>query len=320
MAKAGIVYLGTEAGLVTLSDPGGTGRWRVTGRSLEGQPVRTLVATNALDVLVATPGKGLQRSLDGGMTWQQVLDEQVFAVAVHPARSDILYAVTAQGEMRHSSDGGASWQVAASSLNENRALFRAYALTIPNGDSAASARVVVGLGDQLWLNEDGGLAWLRHGTPLPSQMTGLWISPQRAHLVFATAGGKLYQTALGESWRQSAPTPEFCTGALALLGGKQEVLLAAQADDDDHAAFIRSEDDGQSWELATIANGDDESHTHTLKEGNITVLKPVDYHPDVTWAGTEAGQVFRSDDRGRTWHLVLSGLAPIRTLVATRLA
>ncbi|NJP05876.1 MAG: hypothetical protein HC837_09760 [Chloroflexaceae bacterium] len=70
MAKAGIVYAGSEQGLFIVSDPGGTGRWRQRAHTLQGQPVLAIAALHALSLLVLIKHTGLLQSSDGGQTWQ----------------------------------------------------------------------------------------------------------------------------------------------------------------------------------------------------------------------------------------------------------
>lgn len=71
MAKAGIVYAGTDDGLVILSDPGGLKRWRPVGHELVGQQVTALQADGPLTVTAFTP-QGAFHSEDGGQSWQSV--------------------------------------------------------------------------------------------------------------------------------------------------------------------------------------------------------------------------------------------------------
>jgi photosystem II stability/assembly factor-like uncharacterized protein len=141
MAKASLVYVGTTNGLITLSDPGGTGRWRQIGTALEGHVVSAVSAEDALTLLVATPD-GAQRSDDGGQNWAPatmpglptadpaagplVATAQgmarwtgahapqitASAMAMLSGNQEVLLAATAAG-MQRSEDGGATWQAAA---------------------------------------------------------------------------------------------------------------------------------------------------------------------------------------------------------------
>lgn len=93
---------------------------------------------------------------------------------------------------------------------------------------------------------------------------------------------------------------------LAVLSGKQEVLLAAVADG---TRLLRSEDGGKTWQEVAVA-----------WQGALSAFAPSTYHIDVVWAGTDRGQIWRSDDRGRTWQQVGSIPAPVRCLAAVRVA
>ncbi|PDV98327.1 WD40/YVTN/BNR-like repeat-containing protein [Candidatus Chloroploca asiatica] len=97
------------------------------------------------------------------------------------------------------------------------------------------------------------------------------------------------------------------TRALALLSGKQEVLLAATAGG---TRLVRSEDGGASWESAEVA---------CPLAGGVCTIAPASYHMDVAWAGTDGGQLLCSDDRGRHWHEVTQEDAGVLSLAVVRL-
>ncbi len=178
MAKAGLVYIGTADGLVILSDPGATGRWRKIGHELVGQAVQAIAAETALAVLVATP-LGVLRSNDGGQTWN----------------------------------------------------------------------------------------------PAP------------------------------EAEPPTAPVTE-----VTLLGNPPVQLRTVPMPD--YLGIERRVNDELLWEGIALP---------AAQVANISVLALAHYHRDVVWAGTDAGEVLRSDDRGRTWELVIDGLAAILSLAAVRL-
>lgn len=205
MAKAGIVYVGTDNGLVTLSDPGGTGRWRKVATNLNGERITHVLAADAL-VLVVQTAQSILRSTDGGQSW------------------------------------GMAPEADAASLRElNRA----------------------------------------DGIPV------------------STAQGP-------GRWKGSvAPAPGATM--VAILAGKQETLIAAIADG---TVLVRSEDGGTQWSQVTL--------TTSLK-GAVQSLAPSSYHMDIIWAGTNTGQLLRSDDRGRTWNEVLDLHAPALCLAIVRI-
>lgn len=206
MAKAGIVYVGTTDGLVTYSDPGGSGRWRRVGQSLGGRAVRAMLAADALTLLV-------------------VVDQEAL----------------------HSTDGGQSW-------------------------SPAPADEAAGL------------------------------------LTLAASPPPIVTTAHGPAQWRIATAPAPGATALALLAGKSETLIAAV---DEGAGLARSEDGGATWAPAQVA---------TTLQGKVRALMPASYHMDIAWAGTDQGQLLRSDDRGRTWVEVAREKAGILSLAVVRLA
>lgn len=206
MAKAGIVYVGTDDGLATYSDPGGIGRWRRVGHTLEGRAVRAILAADALHLTLLTGDETL-RSADGGQSWGPA----------EPADAETLRSL------------------------------------------------------------------LAHRGPLVATAQGL------------------------APWRAAYP-PAPGAEVLALLSGKQEVLLAAIAGG---TTLLRSADDGATWEQARLEQP---------LQGAVTVITPASYHIDTAWAGTAMGQLLRSDDRGRSWAQIAEVGAAILSLAVVRLA
>ncbi|MEI8167739.1 MAG: hypothetical protein WCG26_15265 [Chloroflexales bacterium] len=205
MARAGIVYVGTTDGLVTYSDPGGTGRWRRVGRVCDGHAVRAILAADALSLLIVT-GVAAMRTTDGGQSWA----------------------------------------------------------VVPSAEAAAL-------------------------------------------LALANSDAPMVATALGPAQWRGAHPPAPGAVALALLAGKQETLIAAIAGG---TALVRSEDGGTTWAQVTVEG---------RLDGAVQTLMPASYHMDITWAGTNTGQLLRSDDRGQTWHEVAHEQVAVLSLAVTRL-
>jgi ligand-binding sensor domain-containing protein len=120
MAQAGLLYIGTDNGLVTLSNPGSTGRWRKIGHSLQDHVIHAITVHNPLHLVVHTD-TGLQQSLDGGMHWdispeppppRPTSDQQLWVVL--PGKQETILALQPDAAgvptLARSEDGGASWQ------------------------------------------------------------------------------------------------------------------------------------------------------------------------------------------------------------------
>lgn len=73
MAKAELVLIGTDDGIVLLSNPGGIGRWLKSAHAVRGH---TIVATwahpNDPTRMLCGDGHYLWRSTDGGQQWDQI--------------------------------------------------------------------------------------------------------------------------------------------------------------------------------------------------------------------------------------------------------
>lgn len=198
MAKAGIVYAGTDDGLLVFSDPGGIGRWRQVAQHLAGKPIIAVEAADALTITLNVAGEPALQSRDGGQSWTEL----------------------------------------------------------------------AGAG------------------PLPLELRAASVDGPQV---------------LPEQRIRGAT-------AFALLRGKRPALLAAAAGG---TMLFRSEDGGIHWEPAGIERP---------SIGAVQSLMPARYHFDIAWAGTAAGELLRSDDRGRNWIVVSEGLPPIRSLAVVRLS
>ena len=116
--------------------------------------------------------------------------------------------------------------------------------------------------------------------------------------------------------------PAWVVEHIAFLGDKLSIALADRRDGAWYAALDlghfgaklhRSEDRGRTWtEVAVPAYGpDDQVHTGDGKPPRPATLEFIwsleaggAAQPGRLWAGTLPGGLFRSDDRGDTWHLV----------------
>lgn len=306
MAKAGVVYAGTTDGLVTLSDPGGVGRWRRVAHELRGHAVHALQAQNALELLAAVVGMGLQRTTDGGQTWQCLLDADVAAIAVHPAMPEQIFALTIDGTVQRSNNRGATW----------------HAVLLPEAQHYAAKLIApydpqhlfMAQGNVVLAGADAGATWSQYGAAFASEVTELVATPGPDQRLFAVAEGRIYRTDAGAqaNWQPVAPMEDVPVRrvVLTVLPGKQPVLLAA-ATTADNLLLTRSEDDGVSRQAAQV--------NLPLTE-EVSVIMPASYHMDTAWAGTTAGQLLRSDDRGRTWSEIAREAAAISSLAVVRLA
>jgi photosystem II stability/assembly factor-like uncharacterized protein len=302
MAKAGLLFVGTDDGLVLFSNPNNIGRWLRIGQPFREKVVRAVWphAENPLVVLAAVAGMGVQRSDDGGQSWQTSLDVEANALVGARAAQGRLYLSTADGAIYRSDDAGITWA----------------SCSVGGWPTSGDTRLVVAAKDaetlyvgssdgSVWVSHDGGSGWVRFGDRLAAPIAALSESFLPTGVLLALAGGALYQSDGMASWR-ALTLPGPATEALAALMGQVPVLLVAQAE----GGIARSDDGGATWTIAELERP---------TTASIGVIVPVSYHIDTAFAGSSAGQVHTSGDRGRSWQIIKENLPPIRSIAAARL-
>jgi photosystem II stability/assembly factor-like uncharacterized protein len=300
MAKAGLLFIGTDDGAVLFSNPNNIGRWLRIGQPFRGQAVRAIwpLPDNPLVVFAAVEGLGLQRSDDGGQSWGTGLAIEIEGVVGHYKEPGTLYA-WGGGELCASVDAGEHWDRRA--LAGQPGAGRAY-LAIASEDAR---RLYLGQADGVWTSSDAGATWERFGEQHPADLVALSPYQARPGLLYAVAAQGLYSCdSPAGRWQHDASAPP-AAGALASLAGPHPVLLLAQA-----GGIARREDAGVIWTSAEIEG---------MPSGTIAVITPVGYHIDTAFAGSSGGQLTMSTDRGRTWLQLKQDLPPIRSVAAARL-
>ncbi|MFV9504882.1 MAG: WD40/YVTN/BNR-like repeat-containing protein [Oscillochloridaceae bacterium umkhey_bin13] len=204
MAKAGLVYVGTDDGLVTLSDPGGTGRWRNAGTSLPGQRIKALLAADALTLVVATEGRTL-RSSDGGQHWLVAPEADAASVDEFMSASGLPVS-TAQGPGR--------WRGTVAPAPG------ATQLAILAGKQETMIAAIAG-GTTLVRSEDSGTTWQQVSAEVKGVI--LVLTPSSYHMDIIWAGtdqGQLLRSDdRGRTWAEvmSLPQPVRCLAVMRII-------------------------------------------------------------------------------------------------------
>jgi len=208
MAKAGIVYVGTDDGLVTYSDPGATGRWRRAGHTLAGRGVRGIIAADgdegALAVTVGLSDGEALSSADGGQTWG----------AAPAAESDALRDLRENTRpLIATAQGMAQW------TGEHPPAPGADALAMLAGKQETLIAAIAD-GTTLLRSEDGGASWQQPTFAAPLQGAITVLAPSSYHMDICWAGtdaGQLLRSDdRGRSWGEVAREPTAIR-ALAVL-------------------------------------------------------------------------------------------------------
>jgi len=107
------LYAATKQGLLVSEDGGAS--WKA-GHAI-GQPVSLVEVTADGTVLAFVVGRGLLRAEEGSTGWETVgrgfADRYLLHLAIDPEKPDRLFALTQNGELLASRDGGRSWGLLA---------------------------------------------------------------------------------------------------------------------------------------------------------------------------------------------------------------
>ena len=300
------------------------GAFRSTDRGVHWSPTTGNLPTPAGLVAVdpSTPatqytgaGGRLYRSDDGGLRWRRIGQElpqngrvNVFSVA--PSDPSVLFTHVGDGTIGRSTDGGSTWTTLPSPL---RPFADVVELSIDPRDSHRLLAAVRELGG-VFLSTDRGETW---SMLLEGRIEGLVRAPSDPDVLYASAPigsagqpieGVCRSDDEGSSWQCSetgltdgrgvtalAVDPRDSSRALAalLVGGLNQKPAEAR--------LRRTIDGGATWEPV-------EPGLPLDGTGVVTDLVIDPRNPEIVWAASTRGGVFRSTDGGSSWTPVNGGL------------
>lgn len=296
------VLIGTNAGAFYSPDGGQT--WLALGNDLVDLSVNGLAAdpVNGQNLYALTSG-GFFRSNDGGKSWTAaskglIASSQLFDLAIHPAFPNILFLATEDGVYR-SLDYGNNWTKVGTDKQKGNVLSLAISTQAVYAGSSE-------LG--LWYSEDNGVTWVQGGPELVGvPVTTLCVSAQSPSLLFAgtSVNGVYRSTNRGQSW-SPANQGLINSTVRGLLSRGERGLLAATA-----SGIQRHDSQKRTWEMVNLGIG-----------ANVFVvsLTADPRQPERIYAGTWGAGIYRSEDGGRSWQNISTGLPreyPITALVVS---
>jgi photosystem II stability/assembly factor-like uncharacterized protein len=249
------------------------------------------------------PERGIYRSLDAGVTWQRVLyrDEDTggSAVAIDPARSEIVYAALWQSRL-------GPW--------EDKNEFE-------------------GTGGGLFKSTDGGSTWKRLSAGLPADLSQINIAiapsnPQRLYAAVGTNESGDYSSAAGlgvfrsddagESWVRITSDPR---PALRIGGGDLPVLVVDPTNDNvlysTGIVTTKSSDGGKTWLSWRGAPGGDDYQNLWINPNDSRIIALVsDQGALITVNGGATWSTWLNQPTAQLFHVSVAPTFPYRVCAA----
>jgi photosystem II stability/assembly factor-like uncharacterized protein len=312
----GTILVGTAGqGILRSADDGAT--WHRLGlkEAIEFDGVVRCLSVDPRDPnrIFAGADAGICLSEDAGAHFKRLEspanDMHVWAMAIDPRNPDVIYAGTGApslARMFRSLDAGKTWAQLAIEMPEfcagvNRP--RILTVVVDPDDSSVWFGVEEG---GAWHSLDQGESWRRVDDESSgianSDIHAITIVPAiearpKMHLV-ATVNSIYTNLAGGRGHWEGASSAErfgmYYTRTVLRLEGDQDVLLVAVGDGTPgtETHIWRSEDRGISWSDTLL---------HTRPNSTFWALCVHPSNPQLLFAGTKYGHLFRSTDGGKSW-------------------
>jgi photosystem II stability/assembly factor-like uncharacterized protein len=314
------VYVGTIGeGMFRSVDGGQTFRRACEGMFVECH-VRAL-AVHPRDPATLYLGSeyGVFVSTDGADNWTRLpapLDGlQVWSIWVSPSRPETLVVGTCPSRLFRSEDAGRTWREAEASIVRECPRILHTRVTCVTGDPEDPNLLWAGVEiDGLYRSRDAGRTWQPLGSGLSSRdIHAIVVVPGAGgsrRLLAATNNDLNLSGDGGETWKPLEIGKElpwsYCRG-MAQLPGKSEVVFLGNGDGPPGSTGVvaRSEDGGQHWKTADMPG---------RSNSTVWTFAAHPSRPERVYAASVSGEVFRSEDAGRSWEKLLREFGEIRAL------
>ena len=311
MAETMTILVGTVGqGVLRSADGGETwGRVGINQGLHSDALVRTLAAhPDRPKVVHAGTDKGLYKSDDAGETWRLIdtplNSYTVWALAVDEQDPNLMYAGTGTpnpAAFFRSRDGGETWE-----KKPMQAADECPAVGIPRVtgiaiDPVDRRSIWVGIEvDGLRHSSDGGDTWetVNHGAIPNLDIHNVAVSAGPPKTVVVVVNNDVYtSTDNGASWKAVGVREAFPVGyprGVKVQPGKPNVIFLTLGDTTPGrtGVVMRSKDTGQTWEQLRLPV---EPNTA------MWVVNAQPANPQVIFAGSRYGYLYRSDDGGDSW-------------------
>ncbi len=271
-------------GVLSSTDDGNS--WQTSGLVERQQIIALQASTSNPDKVYAATSSGLAVSDDFGLHWRSLGQRSrfVFSLLSNPGQPGEIVAGGESGQLSRSLDQGRSWQALEAGLPKGNLLAQAI-------DSRRNRHYVAIERAGVYRSDDHGRSWSAGGNLVQNmQILAIHVDDASGRVLLATNGHGLFTSDdAGQSWQPAGLPDQPIVSDLQPLAGTQ--LLAATS-----TAILLTRDNGNSWSSL----GQQSAFVFDL------LRNPND---DRQWfIGGASGEVWRSDDAGKSWSLANTGL------------
>lgn len=245
--KPDVMYLGTLDGLYKTKDGGG--QWSRIDETLTGHDIKCIALdpNDSERLFVGTWGKGVFKSVNGGMSWNKVWqkgqDPRIYSLYLTSGARPILLAGTENGLYR-SEDFGETWKLS----------FVYGSIQAIAAQPDKPTRIFIGVRSHgIFKSDDGGVNWQKMNNGLFQSGDGVATAnsfvfhPQNSSEIYISTGWvDLYKSIDGgENWKQFAyDLNEKKVVSLTVDPRNSQKLWAATLAN----GVFRSKDGGETWQ------------------------------------------------------------------------
>lgn len=318
------ILVGTVGQSILASDDGGDSWQRLGPRNgfQSDGIVRTLINDpNDPAVLYAGTDQGILRSDDAGRCWQRLggvlADKTVWRIALHPTDPKVLFAGTGTPSLPglyRSQDAGASWQQLPVEIAPDCPNVGVPRVTDIAIDPAEPRNIWVSIEvDGARFSSDGGDTWTRiDARDWNPDGHAAVVAAGPPKTVFLTMSNEIHITEDdGVSWRKLGVKNVFpWTHVRDLVFDSQNPHEAWAAIGDftpgTKGALMHTTDLCKSWQQVDMP---------VPPNSAMWVVRMQPDNPDLMFAASRYGYLYRSDDHGRSWSKLTREFSEISSVV-----
>lgn len=279
--NSSVIYIATDSRIYKSTDGGQSFQEITSNIGLNFENIKTIAinSVNTNIVYVVTLWGGILKTIDGGINWSQIMDnDSITSLVIDPSTPSTIYAGSNQGIYK-TSDSGESWGMVNTGLlnQEVRQLD-----INPNNPSILYAATAGGVHK----TSDNGGNWAVINNGINNlKINCMAVDPVTTAILYAGTASGLYKSPdFGVSW---ALIKSGRIKSLAVNPLNTSILYTCITGEEN--GLFRSNDAGQSWE---------ESSIDSIK---YVALDP--QNPQVLYAGNY-GNNYKSTDGGDNWTLI----------------